>query len=205
VESIIRGAKGIDADVTSANELLEKARNATKEGKRSDAATYAEQAKESAEKAKTTRLMWYGVIIFIIVSFFIGYGIIVSRQKWKRTTTSLFEKKEYERGLGKYQESFRKNIDARNGAEKLNDENSYYNKPKDADKIREYVLNELIETARATGDTIIKIRSGDIGKKLGLYGRMPNVCQVLHGKKFQELCSIKLLKVEGPEPSTTTV
>jgi outer membrane protein assembly factor BamB/thermostable 8-oxoguanine DNA glycosylase len=119
--------------------------------------------------------------------------------------SSLFEKKEYERDLGKYQESFRKNIDARNGAEKLNNENTYYNKPKDADKIREYILNELIETAHATGDTILKIRSGDIGKKLGLYGRMPNVCQVLHGKKLQELCSIKLLNVEGPEPSTTTV
>jgi len=61
---------------------------------------------------------------------------IKEREEWKKTTpglfdtaqrlaneaTKLFEEKEYEKSLGKYQQSLRKFIDARNGAEKLKDE-----------------------------------------------------------------------------------
>lgn len=65
---------------------------------------------------------------------------------------------------------------------------------KPADQIRSHIKSNHIDPARLRGDTRITLRSGDIHSELGFSSRLPNVCQVLRGKKLQEAANVKLLK-----------
>jgi len=67
-ESAIKNAESIGADVTLANELLEKAKNAVNEGKYADARNYAEQASEAAKEVRNKKLMlYYGIAAVVSV------------------------------------------------------------------------------------------------------------------------------------------
>jgi len=70
--------------------------------------------------------------------------------------------------------------------------------PKDADKIRKFVLEKYILPARAHGKKIIVIRSGDVHAEMRLSQRYANVCQVLGGIKLQHMANMKLEKWVGP-------
>ena len=48
-----------------------------------------------------------------------------------------------------------------------------------ADEIREYAFREFIEPAQKQGEKRIKIRAGDVHKKMGLRNIMPAVCGAL--------------------------
>ena len=73
-----------------------------------------------------------------------------------------------------------------------------------ADQIRRFVISHYIEPARARGDRTVSVRAGDVAREMGLYGRVPNICQVLRGKRLQEMASIRLIQAIGPYQSTTT-
>jgi 5-methylcytosine-specific restriction protein B len=75
-----------------------------------------------------------------------------------------------------------------------------------ADKIRQFVLDTYIESARAADKEYVMVRAGDVSKAMGLLppGRLPNVCQVLRGAKFKKLANVELLGTTGPRESTTT-
>ncbi|MFQ6072887.1 MAG: PQQ-binding-like beta-propeller repeat protein, partial [Methanosarcinales archaeon] len=78
-KSAINSANSIGADTSHSNQLLQKAQNALKNGKYSDAINYAEQAKESANNAKTTRYIQYAFAIILFV--FIAFGYIKATEK----------------------------------------------------------------------------------------------------------------------------
>lgn len=62
-----------------------------------------------------------------------------------------------------------------------------------ADDIRKYIQSDYVEPARLRGEKSIEISSLDVHNNLGLSDRMPNVCQVLRGKKLQNLCNIRFI------------
>lgn len=73
-----------------------------------------------------------------------------------------------------------------------------------ADFIREFVFKNYIQPARDRGEREITITAGDVARRLGLYHRIPNICNVLGGRKFQVMCGVRLLERSGPHQSTTT-
>ena len=63
----------------------------------------------------------------------------------------------------------------------------------------------LVEApARERGQRSVSIRAGTLHDEMGLYRELPNVCQVLAGKKFQEMARVSPPSRDGPENSATT-
>jgi hypothetical protein len=67
-----------------------------------------------------------------------------------------------------------------------------------ADRIRHYVLKELIAPARTAEQRQITIRAGDVHQALGLENRMPAVCGALDTAIFRNEAGVRQLKRSGP-------
>ncbi len=72
--------------------------------------------------------------------------------------------------------------------------------PRDADMIRHH-LCQAVERARKAGATGITFRTGDVHKALGLANVIPNVCQVLKGKKLHAQAGVAIEKYVYQPPS----
>ena len=75
----------------------------------------------------------------------------------------------------------------------------------DADRIRRYVLEQYIESARDEERSIVDVLVSDVNKALGLNQAWPNICQALAGKKFQDLADVPPPKRIGADQSSATV
>ena len=69
-----------------------------------------------------------------------------------------------------------------------------------AERIRQYLCRRVEEKRRA-GETSVILRAGDIHSALGLENAMPNVCQVLKGKKLHEQARVESVEVVNSPPS----
>ncbi len=69
---------------------------------------------------------------------------------------------------------------------------------KQADRIRQFLLDNYVAPARKDGRSEITVRAGDIHKRMGLQSAMPAVCSAIGGKKFLELASVSLRHRAGP-------
>ena len=68
-----------------------------------------------------------------------------------------------------------------------------------ADDIRDYTARNYIKPARQRGESIVQIRSGDVGKQMHLPNdQMPAICMALRTRKFQAENGLVLEKLEGP-------
>lgn len=76
---------------------------------------------------------------------------------------------------------------------------------KDADRIRKYVLEHYIETARDDGHNDVEVLVRDVNVALGLDQAWPNICQSLAGRIFQEMAVIPPPKLIGANQSPATV
>ena len=76
---------------------------------------------------------------------------------------------------------------------------------KDADRIRQYVLENYIETAREEGREQAEVLVRDVNSALGLNEAWPNICQALAGRRFQELAQIPPPERTGADQSSATV
>ncbi|MGD9918266.1 MAG: AAA family ATPase [Paenirhodobacter sp.] len=76
---------------------------------------------------------------------------------------------------------------------------------KDADRIRQYVLEHYIEPGREEGNTHVDVSVRDVNAALDLNQAWPNICQALAGKKFQELAEIASPEQIGADQSPATV
>ena len=76
---------------------------------------------------------------------------------------------------------------------------------KDADRIRQYVLEHYIEPARKEGRGQAEVLVRDVNTALGLNEAWPNICQSLAGRKFQELAQILMPERIGADQSSATV
>ncbi|MDQ2067960.1 AAA family ATPase [Xinfangfangia sp. CPCC 101601] len=76
---------------------------------------------------------------------------------------------------------------------------------KDADRIRQYVLEQYIETGREAGHSHTEVLVRDVNDALGLNQAWPNICQALAGPKFQELAQVPAPEQKGADQSSATV
>lgn len=76
---------------------------------------------------------------------------------------------------------------------------------KQADRIRKFVLDHVIEPARYNGQPTVPIRAGDIHQKMGLRSAMPAVCSALGSKKFLGLAVAKTIATSGPSNGPNTL
>jgi len=70
-----------------------------------------------------------------------------------------------------------------------------------ADGIREY-LDGLFRQARDSGRRELTVRAGDVHASLQLVNNMPNVNQVMIGRRLQQLSGVRVLSVRGNVPSS---
>lgn len=76
---------------------------------------------------------------------------------------------------------------------------------KDADRIRQYVLEHYIEPAREHGRDHIEVLVRDVNEALGLKEAWPNICQALGGRIFQDMAQIPEPERIGADQSSATV
>ena len=76
---------------------------------------------------------------------------------------------------------------------------------KDADRIRQYVLEYYIEPAREEGREQAEVLVSDVNTALRLKAAWPNICQALAGPKFQKLAQVPRPEQIGADASSATV
>ena len=76
---------------------------------------------------------------------------------------------------------------------------------KDADRIRQHVLEQYIEPAREEGVSHVDVLVRDVNTALNLNEAWPNICQALAGKIFQDLAQVSAPERIGADQSSATV
>jgi len=76
---------------------------------------------------------------------------------------------------------------------------------RDADRIRQYVLEHYIEPARESDVETVDVLVRDVNKALGLNQAWPNICQAVAGNKFAELADLEAPEQIGSDQSSATV
>jgi 5-methylcytosine-specific restriction protein B len=74
-----------------------------------------------------------------------------------------------------------------------------------SDDVRAYCKKNYIDPARSKGEKTVAIRSGDVHSALDYKNRYPLVCSAIGSNKFEELCNVKRISVEGPINGVSTV
>jgi hypothetical protein len=73
-----------------------------------------------------------------------------------------------------------------------------------AERIRQYVLDSIISPARARGERELSVRAGNVHRDLGLRNRLPAVCGALGATVFSKMASVEVVRVSGPANGATT-
>jgi len=76
---------------------------------------------------------------------------------------------------------------------------------KDADRIRQYVLEHYIEPGLEDGSTHVDVLVRDVNQALGLNQAWPNICQALAGPKFLEMAQVSAPERIGADQSSATI
>lgn len=75
---------------------------------------------------------------------------------------------------------------------------------RDADRIRQFALDQYIAPAREAGRPEVTILVREVNQRLGLREAWPNICQALQGPKFQALARVaKPERIGAPQSSAT--
>ena len=74
-----------------------------------------------------------------------------------------------------------------------------------ADRIRSFVTEHVVEPARNAGCETVTVRAGDVGDLLGLRSNIPNVCSALGGRRFEEFAAVTLRDRAGPRTGPNSV
>jgi len=74
---------------------------------------------------------------------------------------------------------------------------------KQADTIRQFVVQKYISPARNEGKETITIIAGVVHTDMGLENRMPAVCSAIDADKFLEYANVHLVKRSGPHQGST--
>jgi 5-methylcytosine-specific restriction enzyme B len=76
---------------------------------------------------------------------------------------------------------------------------------RDADRIRQHVLEHYIETARERDAETVDVLVRDVNEALGLNQAWPNICQALTGQRFLEMADVESPERIGANQSSATV
>lgn len=72
-----------------------------------------------------------------------------------------------------------------------------------ADRIRRFAFDNMINPARDAGEAEVEIVSGDIHKAMSLQNAMPAVCSAIGSSKFNDFAGVRLIDRQGPANSST--
>jgi hypothetical protein len=67
-----------------------------------------------------------------------------------------------------------------------------------ADRIRQFVLDQVIAPARQQGRTEVVVRAGDVHQQMSLTNAMPAVCSAIGSSKFEHLAGVTKTELRGP-------
>jgi 5-methylcytosine-specific restriction protein B len=76
---------------------------------------------------------------------------------------------------------------------------------RNADRIRQHVLERYIEVARAREAETIDVSVRDVERELGLHQQWRNICQALKGGKFLDIADVRAPEQIGADDSPATV
>lgn len=74
----------------------------------------------------------------------------------------------------------------------------------DAERVRAWVEDKVIQPARARGDRTFTVTAGEVHKELGLKNRVPLVCQALKSRRLLDKNNLVLKDVSGPPSGLST-
>jgi 5-methylcytosine-specific restriction protein B len=74
-----------------------------------------------------------------------------------------------------------------------------------SDDVRNYCKVNYVDSARKKGERTVTIISGDVHSALHFSNKYPLVCSALGSDKFNNLCHLKRLSVEGPLNGVSTI
>lgn len=74
-----------------------------------------------------------------------------------------------------------------------------------ADEVREYCKTTYVDPARRNGQKTIEIRSGDVHSALNYRNRYPLVCSAMGSNRFEQMCNLRRISVEGPLNGVSTL
>ena len=74
----------------------------------------------------------------------------------------------------------------------------------DAERVRVWVEEHVIQPAKARGERVITVTAGDVHRDLGLKNRVPLVCQALKSKRLLDKNHLVLKEVSGPPSGLST-
>ncbi len=74
----------------------------------------------------------------------------------------------------------------------------------DAERVRTWVEDNVIQPARARGERSFTVTAGDVHRDLGLKNRVPLVCQALKSKRLLDKNHLVLKDVSGPPSGLST-
>ena len=72
-----------------------------------------------------------------------------------------------------------------------------------ANRIREFVVDNYIRPARDRGDGQVTVRAGDVHREMRLTSAMPAVCSAVASSKFAHLAHVTVLGRTGPKNGST--
>lgn len=75
---------------------------------------------------------------------------------------------------------------------------------READRIRRYAAETIVEPARRQALTTVTIRAGDVARSMKLQHNTPNVVNALGGSKFEELAGVTVTGRTGPKQGPNT-
>lgn len=76
---------------------------------------------------------------------------------------------------------------------------------RDADRVRQYVLEHYVEDARERDKDTVDVLVRDVNEALGLNQAWPNICQAISGNKFLEMADVEPPERIGADQSSATV
>lgn len=74
-----------------------------------------------------------------------------------------------------------------------------------ADDIRSFVKSKYIDPAREKNAAKVSIRAGDVHKDMALSQSLPAVCCAIGTNKFEKLCNISRVSINGPINGANTI
>ena len=74
----------------------------------------------------------------------------------------------------------------------------------DAERVRVWVEEHVIQPARARGEKVVTVIAGDVHRDLGLKNRVPLVCQALKSKRLLDKNHLVVREVSGPPSGLST-
>jgi hypothetical protein len=74
----------------------------------------------------------------------------------------------------------------------------------DAERVRTWVEENVIQPAKARGQKVFTVTAGDVHRDLGLKNRVPLVCQALKSKRLLDKNHLVLKEVSGPPSGLST-